>query len=61
MILWEPVTDAEKKLLELYAMEEDDVQDHNQNRIHGDRKGRNPGQEFDKAGRMWKEQEYGEI
>jgi hypothetical protein len=56
MILWEPKTDAEKKLLELYAVEEDDIQDHNQNRSHGDRKGRNPGQEFDKAGGMWEEE-----
>jgi hypothetical protein len=61
MILWEPVTDAEKKLLELYAVEEDDIQDHNQNRTPGDRKGRNPGQKFDKAGGMWEEQEYGDI
>jgi len=52
MILWEPVTDAEKKLLELYAVEEDDIQDHNQNRSRGDRKGRSPGQEFYTAGRM---------
>ena len=56
MILWEPKTDAEKRLLELYAVEEDDIQDHNQNRSHGDRKGRNPGQEFDKAGGMWEKE-----
>jgi len=52
MILWNPKTDAEKKLLELYAVDEEDIQDHNQNRSHGDRKGRNPGQEFDKVGGM---------
>jgi len=56
MILWEPRTEAEKKLLELYAVEEDDMQDYNQNRSRGDRKGRNRGQEFDKAGRMWEEE-----
>jgi len=56
MILWEPRTEAEKKLLELYAVEEDDIRDYNQNRSHGDRKGRNRGQEFDKAGRMWEEE-----
>ena len=56
MILWEPKTDAEKKLLELYAVEEDDIRDHNQNRNHGDRKGRNPGQGFDKDAGMWEEE-----
>jgi hypothetical protein len=56
MILWEPKTDAEKKLLELYAVEEDDIQDYNQNRSHRNRKGRNPGQEFDKAGGMREEE-----
>jgi len=54
MILWEPITDAEKKLLELYAVEEDDIKDHHQNRSHRDRKGRNPGKEFDKGCRMWR-------
>jgi hypothetical protein len=56
MILWEPKTDAEKKLLELYAVEEDDIRDHYLNRSHGERKGRNPGQKFDKPGRMWEEE-----
>jgi hypothetical protein len=56
MIFWKPKTEAEKKLLELYAVGEDDIQDHNQNRSHGDRKGRNPSQEFDKAGGMWEEE-----
>jgi hypothetical protein len=56
MILWEPVTDVEKRLLELYAVDEDDIRDRNQNRSHGDRKGRNPGQESDKAGEMWDEE-----
>jgi hypothetical protein len=56
MILWEPITDAEKRLLELYAVDEDDIQDRNRNRTHGDRKGRNPGQEFDKAGGMSEEE-----
>ena len=56
MIFWKPETEAEKKLLELYAVEEDDIQDYYQKRSHGDRKGRNPGQEFDKAGRMWEEE-----
>jgi hypothetical protein len=55
MILWEPITEAEKKLLELYAVEEDDIQDHNQNRSRR-RKGRNPGQEFVKGGRMREEE-----
>jgi hypothetical protein len=53
MILWEPITNAEKRLLELYAVEEDDIKDHDQNRSHRDRKERNPGQEFDKAGGLW--------
>ncbi|MGO8989501.1 MAG: hypothetical protein ACLQGU_12755 [bacterium] len=48
MILWKPKTEAEKKLLELYSVEEDDIQDYNQNRSHGGGKGRNPGQKFDK-------------
>ena len=52
MILWKPKTEAEKKLLELYAVEEDDIQDHDQNRNCGDRKRRSPGQEFDKVDRM---------
>lgn len=56
MIFWKPKTEAEKKLLELYAVGEDDIQDHNQNRSHGDRKGRNPSQEFDKPGGMWEEE-----
>ena len=56
MILWEPKTEAEKKLLELYAVEEDDIQDRNRNRNHRDKKGRHPGQEFDKAGRMEEEE-----
>ena len=56
MILWEPKTDAERKLLELYAVEEDEIQDHNQNRNRRDRKGRNPSREVDKAGGMWKEE-----
>ena len=56
MILWDPRTEAEKKLLELYAVEEDDIQDDYRNRSHGDRKGRNTGQEYDKAGRMWGEE-----
>ncbi len=51
MIFWERKTDAEKKLLELYAVEEHDMQDHNQNRSRGDRKRRRPGQEFYTAGR----------
>jgi hypothetical protein len=56
MILWEPRTDSEKKLLELYAVEEDELRDLNQNRNHGDRKGRNPGQKFDKTGGMGDEE-----
>lgn len=56
MILWEPITDAEKRLLELYAVEEDDILDHRPNRSHGDRKGRNPGKEFDKAYGMFREE-----
>ncbi len=36
MVFWEPRTVAEKKLLELYAAEEDDIQVDNQNRSHGD-------------------------
>lgn len=55
MILWNPKTDAEKKLLELYAVEEDDMQDHHQNRSPGDRKRRNPGKGFDKASGMREE------
>ena len=56
MILWKPKTDAENKLLELYAVEEDDIQELDQSRNPGDRKGRNHSQGFDKAGRMWKEE-----
>jgi hypothetical protein len=56
MILWNPKTDAEKKLLELYAVEEDDMQDHHQNRNRRDKGGRNSGQEFDKAGGMSEEE-----
>ena len=56
MIFWKPKTEAEERLLELYAVEEDARQDHNQNRGRGDRKGRNPGQGFDKAGGMWEEE-----
>jgi len=56
MILWEPKTDAEKKLLELYAVEEGDIQDYNQDRSRGDGKGRNPGQAFYRAGGMWEEE-----
>ena len=52
MIFWEPKTDAEKKLLELYAMEEHDIQDHDQKRSRRDRKRRRPGQEFYRPGRM---------
>ncbi len=55
MILWEPKTEAEKKLLELYAVEEDDLRVQNRNR-HGNRKVRNPRQEFDKAGAMREEE-----
>jgi len=46
MIFWKPETEAEKRLLELYAVEEDDIEDENQNRSHGDRKSKNPGQEL---------------
>ena len=56
MIFWKPETEAEKKLLELYAVEEDDIQDYYQKRSHGDRRGRNPAQEFDKTGGMWEEE-----
>lgn len=56
MILWEPRTEAEKRLLELYAVEEDDIQDRNQNRSHRDRKRRNSGQEFDKAADLGEEE-----
>lgn len=49
MILWKPKTEAEKKLLELYGVEENEIQDHNPNRGRGNRKG-NPGLEFDKGG-----------
>jgi hypothetical protein len=56
MILWEPITDAEKRLLELYAVEEDDIQDHHRNRSHRDRKRRNPGKEFDKPCGMCREE-----
>ena len=52
MIFWEPKTEAEKKLLELYALEEDDIRDHSRNRSHGDRKGTRPGQKFSKGDRM---------
>ncbi len=52
MIFWKPKTKLEKKLLELYGVEEDDIQDHNQNRSQGEGKGRNPGQEFEKAGKI---------
>ncbi|HUL20637.1 MAG TPA: hypothetical protein VLZ10_04230 [Thermodesulfobacteriota bacterium] len=46
MIFWKPKTEAEKKLLELYGVEEDDIEDQNQNRSHGDRKSKNLGQEL---------------
>ena len=53
MIFWKPKTDAEQKLLELYAMEEDEIiRDRDQKRSHEERKGRNPGKEFEKAGGM---------
>ncbi len=52
MIFWEPKTKSEEKLLELYLAEEDDIRDDDQNRSQGERKGRNPGQEFDKAGKI---------
>ncbi len=42
-----------KKLLELYAMEEDEIiRDRDQNRRTEERKRRNPGKEFEKAGGM---------
>ena len=50
MIFWKPKTEAEQKLLELYAMEEDEtIRDRDQNRRPEERKGRNPGKEFEKA------------
>ncbi|HYQ61584.1 MAG TPA: hypothetical protein VEP29_11055 [Desulfatiglandales bacterium] len=50
MIFWKPKTDAEQKLLELYAMEEDEIiRDRDQNRSPEERKRRNPGKEFEKA------------
>jgi hypothetical protein len=38
MIFWEPKTVAEKKLLELYSVEEDEAEDHGQDRGHRDRR-----------------------
>ena len=56
VILWEPRTESDKRLLELYAVEEDEILDSNRNRSHGNGKGRHPGQESDKAGRMREEE-----
>ena len=56
MILWEPRTESEKRLFELYAVEEDEIHDYNRNRSHGNRKGGNPRQESDKAGGMREEE-----
>jgi len=56
MILWEPRTESDKRLLELYAVEEDEILDSNRNRSHGNGKGRHPGQESDKASRMREEE-----
>jgi len=46
MIFWKPKTEVEKKLLELYGVAEEDIEDDNENRSHGNRKGKNLGQEF---------------
>jgi hypothetical protein len=46
MIFWKPKTETEKKLLELYGVEEGNMEDQNQNRSHGDRKSKNLGQEL---------------
>jgi hypothetical protein len=46
MIFWEPKADAEKKLLELYGVAEDDIEDNNQNRNHRGRKSKNPRQKL---------------
>jgi len=46
MIFWKPQTEAEKKLLELYGVEEDDLEDQNQNRNPGNRKSKTLGQEL---------------
>ncbi len=56
MILWEPKTEAERKLFELYAVEEEAIQDHHGNRSHGDGREIKLGQKLNKRGRMCKEE-----